>query len=225
MTALQKLSGPSRPPADGAPAQQLVILLHGLGSDGRDLIALAPHWARILPSAAFISPNAPFNCDMAPMGYQWFSMVDRSPEALASGVRKAATILDNFVEEQMAEHKLTPDKVALVGFSQGTIMSLQVSLRRPAPLAAVVGYSGALLDTDSLGDEIASKPPILLIHGDADEVLPVDALFKATETLAQHEVACQWHVCPGLPHSIDEAGLRLGGQFLADQFAGREPPN
>lgn len=210
----EPLSGPHQAPADGGPARQLVILLHGLGADGNDLIGLAPHWAKSLPGAKFIAPHAPFPCDMAPMGYQWFSMAERTPEALAKGVRRAQPRLEAFIESQMAETGLGPDKVALVGFSQGTIMALQVALRRQAPLAGVVGFSGALLDTDGLAEAIGTPPPILLIHGDADEVLPVDAMHQAVATLGGLGVPCQWHVCPGLGHGIDETGLTMGAAFL-----------
>src|ERR1700739_3035938 len=122
------LSGPPRPPPSGGRPSRLVILLHGLGADGNDLIGLAPYWARLLPTAEFLSPNAPFPCDMAAYGYQWFSSQERSPEAVMGGVRPAAPILDAFIDEALAARELTDSDLALVGFSQGTMMALFVGL-------------------------------------------------------------------------------------------------
>src|SRR5215472_12434507 len=139
------LSGPSRPPASGGKPSRLVILLHGLGADGNDLIGLAPYWARLLPTTEFLSPNAPFPCDMAPYGYQWYSSQDRSSEAALAGVRAAAPILDAFIDEALARRGREERDLALVGFSQGTVMSLYVGLRRDKHLAGIVGYSGRLL--------------------------------------------------------------------------------
>ena len=133
------LSGPSRPPASGGRPSRLVILLHGLGADGNDLIGLAPYWAPQLPTAEFVAPNAPFPCDMAPYGYQWFSAQDRSPAAVLAGVRAAAPLLDDFIDDALAERALDDGDLALVGFSQGTMMSLFVGLRRAKPAAGIVG--------------------------------------------------------------------------------------
>ena len=155
---IPRLSGPSRPPASGGKPRRLVILLHGLGADGNDLIGLAPYWARLLPEAEFLSPNAPFPCDMAPYGYQWFSSQDRSPEAVLGGVRAAAPILDAFIDEALEERGLGSRELALVGFSQGTMMSLFVGLRRAEPVAGIVGFSGRLLAPELLASEMRSRP-------------------------------------------------------------------
>jgi phospholipase/carboxylesterase len=140
MAGFFDLDGPRFGPAAGGTAQQLVILLHGLGADGQDLIGLAPHWAQVLPNAAFASPNAPFPCDMAPYGYQWFSVQDRSPEAMLSGVRMAASPLDAFIDAEMERTGVDESRTALVGFSKGTMMSLFVGPRRERPLAGIVGF-------------------------------------------------------------------------------------
>src|SRR5215469_5079921 len=153
---LPSLSGPVHKPASGGAPRQLVILLHGLGADGNDLIGLAPYWAPLLPEAEFVSPDAPFPCDMAPFGRQWFSLQDRSPAAILAGVRASAPILDAFLDDALAARELAPAQLALVGFSQGTMMSLYVAPRRTAPVAGVVGYSGALVGTDALAQEIHS---------------------------------------------------------------------
>src|SRR6478752_1078294 len=144
---LMALSGPSRPPVAGGKPRHLVILLHGLGADGNDLIGLQQYWGRLVPEAEFVSPNAPFPCDMAGYGYQWFSVQDRSPPS----VRAAAPTLDAYIDEELQKRGLSESEAALVGFSQGTMMALFVGLRRAKPLAGILGYSGRLIATDLLG--------------------------------------------------------------------------
>src|SRR5438093_5891480 len=159
---LMALSGPSRPPLAGGKPRSLVILLHGLGADGNDLIGLQQYWGQLVPEAEFVSPHAPFPCDMAPWGYQWFSVQDRSPAAVLAGVRAAAPALDAFIDEELQKRGLDEGDAALVGFSQGTMMSLFVGLRRAKPLAAIVGYSGRLIAPELLSSELRSRPPALL---------------------------------------------------------------
>ncbi|MGB8274016.1 MAG: prolyl oligopeptidase family serine peptidase [Alphaproteobacteria bacterium] len=219
MSQAPLLSGPSAAPAAGGKARELVILLHGVGADGNDLIGLAPYWAEQLPHAAFVSPNAPFRYDMAPFGYQWFSLADRNPEALYAGVCRAAPLLDAFIDAELARWGLTDDRLALVGFSQGTMAALHVGLRRGAPCAAIVGFSGALLGASALLAEIRCRPPVLLVHGDEDPVVPVTAMPHAVAALSAAGVEVESHVRPGLGHGIDPVGLRLGGEFLARAFA------
>jgi phospholipase/carboxylesterase len=215
MPGLLELSGPSQPPAAGGKPRRLVVLLHGYGSDGNDLIGLAPHWARQIPDAEFLSPHAPFPCEGAPFGHQWFSFADRSPAAILAGAKAAAAILDAFLDEALAARGLTDDDLALVGFSQGTMMSLYVAPRRPRALAGVVGYSGALLGAEDLAAEIRSRPPMLLVHGEADPVVPFAELARAAAALKAAGLAVTTEARPRLPHSIDEQGLLLGGRFLA----------
>ena len=219
---LPKLSGPSQSPVGGGPAKQLVILLHGVGADGNDLIGLAPHWGRLLPHAEFLSPNGPEPCDMAPFGHQWFSLLDRTPSAILKGVQRTAPAVDAYVTEAMLERGLSPHQVALVGFSQGTMMSLYVAPRRGAQLAAVVGYSGALIGAELLPDEVVTRPPVLLVHGDADEVVPAQALGAAAKGLEAAGLGVKAYLQPGLGHGIDPQGLALGGRFLAERFAEAE---
>jgi phospholipase/carboxylesterase len=214
-----ELSGPSQPPHAGGKARQLVVLLHGFGADGNDLIGLAPHWARLLPEAEFISPHAPFPCEMGPFGRQWFSFADRTPETILAGTKAAAAILDAFLDEALAARGLADRDMALVGFSQGAMLSLYVALRRPKPVAVVVGYSGALIGAEELASKIRSRPPVLLVHGDADPVVPYSELARAAAALKAAGVPVTTETRPGLAHGIDEQGLRLGGQFLARAFS------
>src|SRR5437762_9751875 len=182
---LMALSGPSRPPLAGGKPTRLVILLHGLGADGNDLIGLQQYWGRLLPEAEFVSPNAPFPCDMAPYGYQWFSVQDRTPPAVLAGVRAAAPLLDAFIDDELQKRGLSEGEAALVGFSQGTMMSLYVGLRRERPLAGILGYSGRLLAPELLASELRSRPPVLLVHGTEDPLVPFQSLADAEATLKQ----------------------------------------
>lgn len=209
-----ELDGPRFGPAAGGPAEQLVILLHGLGADGQDLIGLAPHWAQALPNAAFVSPNAPFPCDMAPFGYQWFSVQDRTPEAMIAGVRMSAGPLDAFIEREMGNAGLDESKTALVGFSQGTMMSLFVGPRRERQLAGIVGFSGRLIAPELLAEEIKTHPPVLLAHGTADEVVPYESMALAEEGLKAAGIEVETLDCPGVGHGIDQNGLIRGAEFL-----------
>ncbi len=215
-----QLSGPTFGPAGGGKPSSLVILLHGLGADGNDLIGLAPYWAQALPRAVFVSPDAPYPCDMAPFGRQWFSLQERTPQSVLAGVQAAAPFLDAFIDAELARHRLADAQMALVGFSQGTMMSLYVAPRRARACAAVVGYSGAVVGVDLLASQIKSRPPVLLVHGDADPIVPFDAMPAAASALGAVGISVETLHRPGLGHSIDEDGLTRGGQFLADKLAG-----
>lgn len=218
MTELKSLTGPRVLPHSGERAQKLVILLHGLGADGQDLISLAENWSPLLPDTEFIAPNAPFPCDMAPWGFQWFSLQVFSHEAIHQGVVEASKHLNAFIDEALSKRGLKEADLALVGFSQGTMMALHTGLRRNHQIAAILGYSGALAGPETLASEITARPPILLIHGDQDLVIPVGALFAAEATLSQ--AGCDIHslVRPGLAHGIDNKGIDEGGRFLASSF-------
>ncbi len=218
MSDLPELDGLEFGPSSGGEIKQLVILCHGLGADGNDLIGLAPYFARILPDAKFISPNAPFACDMAPFGYQWFSLQERTEEAMLAGARMARPILDKFIDDQLAKHNLTEDKLALIGFSQGTMMSVFTTPRREKPVAGVIGYSGRLIGAETLADEVKSTPPMVLINGDQDELVPGEVQPIAVKALTDAGIDVQGHMRPGLDHSIDEVGIQIGMEFLARIF-------
>jgi phospholipase/carboxylesterase len=207
------------PPRAGGPPRQLVVLLHGVGADGQDLIELAPAMAATLPGAAFVAPNAPEACDMAPFGYQWFSLRDCRPETLLLGVQAIAPLLDAFLDAELARHGLADHQLALVGFSQGTMVALYVAPRRPRAVAGVLGYSGALLGGERLPHEAISRPLVFLVHGDADEVVPAQALYAAVAGLQAAGIPVQWSLRAGLAHGIDPESVAHGAAFLAAAFA------
>jgi phospholipase/carboxylesterase len=208
------LSGPIRKPRSGNAPKQLVVLLHGWGADGPNLIDLADMFAPSLPDAQFIAPNAPYVCEVNPYGYQWFSLTDRQPQHMLAGVRNAAAVLDQFLDAQLKALALDNSKLAMVGFSQGTMTALHVALRRIPAMAAVVGFSGALIGAEVLPAEIAARPPVCLIHGEADDVVPYASLKHATEALKQHGVPVESHSRPFIGHSIDMPGMKTAAEFL-----------
>lgn len=217
------LDGPRLAPAAGGAPRQLVVFLHGFGADGNDLIGLGREWARALPHAAFVSPNAAEPCGMAPMGRQWFDLSLGDMSRIVAGVKQAAPALEAFLDAELERHNLPGQALGLVGFSQGTMMALAVGLARKPPPAVIVGYSGALTTVEAL-PEPGSAPAILLVHGDMDEVIPVDAMLIAREQLAQAGLPVEWHVAQGIGHGIDGEGLRLGGAFLKQAFAAAASP-
>lgn len=209
------LSGPERAPQSGN-VKRLVIFLHGLGADGDDLISLAPMLE--LPDTQFASPHAPFPCDMAPYGYQWFSLLDRSPTKVHEGVKIAAPILNAYIDAQRDRFKLQDADIALIGFSQGSMMALYTSLRRPNALAGVIGFSGALIGDHLLKEEATAKLPICLVHGQEDEIVPFGAMGHAEAALKLHGIDVTAHARPRLGHGIDPEGIEIAKEFLKKVF-------
>ena len=214
------LTGPRAAPRSGQ-TKSLVILLHGYGADGNDLFGLSGPLAQHLPDTVFRSPNAPERCRVNPMGYQWFpiSWLDGSPESeMEAGFNRSADLLDRYITEAMVEEGVGPAQTALVGFSQGTMMSLHVAPRRAEPLAALVGFSGRLHSGENLTAEAVSKPPVLLIHGDQDEMIPVAALAEARDGLAEAGFQVKTHISRGIGHGIAPDGLDLALDFLMENL-------
>lgn len=214
------LDGPRRGPRGKGPARQLVVLCHGVGADGNDLIELAPVLAQALPEAAFVAPHAPEPYDMAPeFGRQWFSLADRTPALLEAGVRRAAPMLHAFLDAELARLDLPAAACALLGFSQGAMMVLYAGLRHAPPPRAVLAFSGAMPGIAGLAREITGRPPVLLVHGELDDVVPIERSRDAEQALRAAGVAVESLWCPGLGHGIDEAGLAAASGFLRRAFA------
>jgi phospholipase/carboxylesterase len=205
-------------PVRGAPTH-LVVLVHGYGADGQDLIGLAQHWQSLLPTTAFAAPNAPARIPGGP-GYQWFPISRIDPHEMRKGVEAAAPVLDEYLDAELARLGLPPERLALVGFSQGTMLSLHLGLSRKVRPAAVVGFSGLLAVPPASSEFGVEIPPILLTHGDSDQVIPPQAMFVAAGQLGLAGAAVQWHLAPGMGHGIDPEGLMIAGQFLNLAFRG-----
>lgn len=208
------LDGPRLPPAGGQPAKRLVVLLHGYGADGNDLIDIGRYWAPQFPDAAFVAPNAPEPCSENPIGRQWFPLPVIDLDLIDRGAQQAASVINAFLDSELTSHGLSDSDLALVGFSQGTMMALEVGLQRVSPPAGIVGYSGLLAGPYRLEKTATGKPPILLVHGEADPLVPVMALHAAVPILGAAGFPVEWHVSPGLEHGIDPRGLELGAEFL-----------
>ena len=219
MNDIPALTGPSFGPVSGGAPKRMVILLHGYGANGDDLIGLAQPFAQVLPDTVFLAPNAPYRCEMSPMGYQWFDVWNQNAADRLRQLRETAEIADAFIDAALAEHGLTDRDLALCGFSQGTMLSLHVGLRRPKPCAGILGYSGRLEAPETLTGEIVSRPPVMLIHGEQDELLAVALMDAAAERLRECGVKVETHRRPGLGHGIDPDGVRLGAGFLSVCFA------
>jgi phospholipase/carboxylesterase len=217
---MARLDGPRLAPRGTVPTA-LVVLLHGYGANGDDLIGLADGWQRQLPEAVFVAPNAPQSIPGMYGGLQWFPLTLRDPSEYWLGVKSAQPDLDRFLDGELARYRLSPDRLVLVGFSQGTMLALHIGLRRAASPAGIVGYSGLLAGPGHL-NEIKARPPILLIHGEADDLIPVAALHAAREQLAKENLRVEWHVRPGLGHGIDAEGQWMAAHFIASALQGRQ---
>lgn len=212
------LSGPSKKLFNQEKPDKMVIFLHGVGSDGNDLISLSEDMVSVLPKAIFLSPNAPFAYEHYPVGYQWFSLSDRSPEKLYQGIKEALPILQNYIDENLAKYQLAYKDLILIGFSQGTMMALQMAPRLAESCFAVIGFSGALVKPDMLKEELKSKPPICLIHGSADMVVPDVEHKLSVKAFKNMDFAFEEHLISGLGHSINMKALDLAKRFIKSLF-------
>ena len=214
MTKFPKLSGPIMGPVSGI-TKSIVVLLHGYGANGDDLIGLAPALSAVLPDTLFVAPNAPYPCAQNPFGgLQWFNVLEENQQDRLSQIRAAASIIDAFVDSELKRLGVDENKLAFLGFSQGTMLSLHVGLRRSNSPAGILGYSGRLEAPELLVDEISVRPPVLLIHGEDDPLIPVNLMGVAADSLIKNGVKVDTHNRQGLQHGIDQEGIKIGADFL-----------
>lgn len=212
------MSDPLRREALSGDPKWLVVFLHGLGSNGADLMTFADYWATSMPDVAFSAPSAPTPCPDAPGGFQWIPRLPPGHPLLFPEVENAADNLQPILDQELAAVGLTPDRLALVGFSQGTLMTLHAGLRQVVAPAALLGYAGGLVGRDRLAEEITCKPPVMLINGDADPVVPASAQAPALEALQEAGIVAAGQIMPRLDHSVNADALILGGRFLLSAF-------
>jgi len=217
---MSELSYAEVAPASGLEPKYAVIFLHGYGANGADLIGLSENFAEALPDAVFISPDAPEVCEMSPFGYQWFSLSSWEEEHLINGIKDAAPTLDDFITTIAKKYNLEDSKIFLVGFSQGTMMSLHVAMRRSKHIAGVIGFSGALVDGDALSHELTARPPVLLVHGMMDMVVPYISMSDAESVLKRNGISVSTLSRPALGHGIDYEGIEAGKVFMKKLASG-----
>ncbi len=212
-------SGPSLAPAAGGKPDSLVVLIHGYGANGEDLLSLGKVWAPLLPNTVFVAPHGPFICEMNPSGKQWFGLKDWDPVRILKEIQHITPAFNRYLDGLLKLYDLPPEKLALVGFSQGAMLSLHIALLRPQ-CGGVVSYSGAFLE-DPTEFKIA-RPPVLLVHGTEDHVLPASFSETAEARLKTIGAPVTFSLLPHLDHEIDERGLELGGAFLKDVFVDKK---
>ncbi len=214
------LEGGRKPSASGRTGS-VVVFLHGYGADGADLLGLAEPLSQHLPDTVFLAPDAPERSTVNPMGYQWFPLpwLDGSDPAEAeAGFQSAARDLDAYLDHVLEAEGIGSDRLVLFGFSQGTMMALHVALRRAEPVAALVGFSGRLMWPETLEDEIRARPPVLLVHGDQDEMVPPASLPEAAQALQDQGLDVYAHVMKGTGHGIAPDGLSVALAFIRERL-------
>ncbi|MCH9753389.1 MAG: dienelactone hydrolase family protein [Alphaproteobacteria bacterium] len=213
------LTGPELKPRSGRKPKKLIILLHGLGADGNNLIDVAGMLNRFIPDTYFIAPNAPHPYYPGMAGYKWIESIQNvTEEELVSQLNEVEKTVNEFIDYQLERFGLTEADLALVGFSQGTIVSLHSLLRRKKPAALIVGFSGALFGPQLLKKEIKSKPPVVLIHGEEDDILPIQMMHDAYDALKANDVEVEKHGYPNLAHSIGQEGFELAVNRLKSKL-------
>ena len=191
-----------------------VILCHGYGGDGKDISILATYWRAHLPDTIFICPDAPEKCAASSSGFQWFDLMDQKPEQILSKSLIAESKLNNFIDEVKAKNDLIANKIVLGGFSQGCMISLQTGIKRKDSINSIVGYSGRIIDVEHLGKNIVSKPDIVLMHGDIDQIVPVNSLLEAKDFFNRNNYKIETKIFSNCEHRIPTEGSSLGLKFI-----------
>ena len=191
-----------------------VILCHGYGGDGKDISILAGYWRSYLPDTIFICPDAPEKCDASPSGFQWFDLMDQTPEQILSKSLVAEIKLNKFIDEVKEKNSLSANQIVIGGFSQGCMISLQTGIKRKDKINSIIGYSGKIIDTEHLGKNIASRPNIILMHGDMDQVVTIDGLLEAKDFFSKNNYQIETKIFKNCEHRIPTEGSSLGLQFI-----------
>ena len=195
-------------------AKNAVILCHGYGGDGKDISILASYWRAHLPETIFICPDAPEKCVASPTGFQWFDLTDQTPEQILSKSLVAENKLNKLIDEVKDKNNLLANQIVIGGFSQGCMISLQTGIKRKDTINSIIGYSGRIIDIDHLGKNIVSKPNIILMHGDIDQIVPVDSLLEAKDFFSKNDYKIESKIFNNCEHRIPTEGSSLGLQFI-----------
>ena len=191
-----------------------VILCHGYGGDGKDISILANYWRAHLPNTIFICPDAPEKCAASPSGFQWFDLMDQTPEQVLSKSLVAESKLNNLIDEVKDRNNLLANQIVIGGFSQGCMISLQTGIKRKDKINSIIGYSGRIIDTDHLSKNIVSKPNVILMHGDIDQIVPVNSLLEAKDFFNKNNYKIESQIFKNCEHRIPTEGSSLGLQFI-----------
>tara|TARA_Y100001970_G_scaffold121198_1_gene150394 strand:- start:393 stop:1046 length:654 start_codon:yes stop_codon:yes gene_type:complete len=191
-----------------------VILCHGYGGDGKDISILAGYWRSYLPETIFICPDAPEKCAASPSGFQWFDLMDQSPEQILSKSLVAEAKLNNLINEVKEKNNLPADKIAIGGFSQGCMISLQTGIKRKDKINSIIGYSGRIIDKDHLSKNIVSRPNVILMHGDMDQIVTIEGLLEAKDFFNKNNYEIETKIFKNCEHRIPTEGSSLGLQFI-----------
>ena len=205
-------------PVNKKKPKNAVILCHGYGGDGKDISILANYWRAHLPETLFICPDAPEKCVASPTGFQWFDLLDQSPEQILSKSIVAETKLNKLIDEVKLENKLNANQIIIGGFSQGCMITLQTGLKRKDKVNSIIGYSGRIIDTEHLSKNINSRPNVILMHGDIDQVVSIDSFLEAKEFFGKNNYEIETKIFKNCEHRIPTEGSSLGLQFIKKHF-------
>ena len=195
-----------------------VILCHGYGGDGKDISILASYWRAHLPDTLFVCPDAPERCAASPTGFQWFDLMDQTPEQVLSKSFVAENKLNNLIDEIKKVNNLKAEQITLSGFSQGCMLTLQTGIKRKDKINSIIGYSGKIINTEHLSKNINSKPNIILMHGDSDQVVTIDAFLEAKDFFGKNNYPIDSEIFKNCEHRIPTEGSSLGLQFIKKHF-------